>query len=77
MRADIKQSCDFAHGVKISLTPGFSPVFCGSVSLNRFSGFAPEWKPLKRLPRGRSPYTGLKPGVNEMDDWRGLRFLRA
>jgi hypothetical protein len=77
MKTHLEQSLEFARGVKILLTPGFSPVLSGSRGVNRFSSFAPEWKPLKRLARVRLPNTGLQPGVNKMDSWQEYCFLRA
>ena len=50
---------------KFSLTPGFSLVFGGGSQENRFNGFPPVGKPLKRLAAGAIPDTRLKPGVNE------------
>jgi len=48
----------------ISLTPGFSPVMSGGEGQNRFNGFSPVGKPLKRLARWNASATRLKPGVN-------------
>ncbi len=50
-----------------SLAPGFSPVKADAERENRFNGFSPAGKPLKRLVGIRHPDTRLKPGVNEMD----------
>jgi len=49
----------------LSLAPGFSPVSAVRTALNRFSGFSPREKPLKRLNFFHRSHTGLKPGVNE------------
>ncbi len=51
----------------ISLTPGFSPVTRDANPENRFNGFPPAGKPLKRLASIRRPDTRLKPGVNETE----------
>ena len=50
------------------LAPGFSPVSGVVERFNRFSGFPPARKPLKRLALQRRPHTGLKPGANETLD---------
>jgi hypothetical protein len=49
----------------ISLTPAFSPVTIDPERQNRFNGFGPAGKPLKRLARRSTFITRLKPGVNE------------
>ena len=49
----------------ISLTPGFSPVWADASEENRFNGFPPAGKPLKRLCVRHHFFTRLKPGVNE------------
>ena len=51
----------------ISLTPGFSPVTGDANPENRFNGFPPAGKPLKRLASIRRPDTRLKPGANEIE----------
>jgi hypothetical protein len=52
---------------EFSLTPGFSPVQKSGKVKNRFNGFPRASKPLKRLALRTTCYTGLKPGVNEID----------
>ena len=51
----------------LSLTPGFSPVEADVELKNRFNGFSPAGKPLKRLVSLALLNTRLKPGVNETD----------
>jgi hypothetical protein len=58
---------------EFSLTPGFSPVPAAGNEGNRFNGFSPAGKPLKRLNFPASFLTRLKPGVNE----RGWAFARC
>jgi hypothetical protein len=48
-----------------SLAPGFSPVQAKAGEKNRFNGFCPDDKPLKRLASRRAINTRLKPGANE------------
>ena len=48
-----------------SLTPRFSEVLCAPGNTNRFSGFSPADKLLKRFNAVTSPNTSLKRGVNE------------
>ena len=45
---------------RLLLTPGFSPVIHDRECLNRFNGFSPAEKPLKRLNYVRLAYTGLQ-----------------
>jgi len=52
-----------------SLAPGFSPVLVSEGNENRFNGFSPVGKPLKRLAYPRRSSTRLKPGVNETSSW--------
>src|SRR6266576_2876365 len=49
----------------VSLAPGFSRVLRTRECLNRFSGFRPAEKPLKRLKLPPDSDTRLKPGANE------------
>ena len=49
----------------LSLAPGFSPVIAGKNEENRFNGFPPAGKPLKRLTSRRRQCARLKPGVNK------------
>ena len=56
-----------------SLAPGFSPVSGGRGDFNRFSGFLPPRKPLKRLECPCRDHTGLKPGANERPSASPLR----
>ena len=51
--------------IAISLAPGFSPVSVGQREENRFNGFPPATKPLKRLAASPPSNTRLKPGANE------------
>ena len=51
----------------LSLTPGFSTVQDDDGRKNRFNGFTPAGKPLKRLISLGPLNTRLKPGVNETD----------
>ena len=57
------------NSLKVSFTPGFSPVKALRTVRNRFNGFSfckPDGKPLKRFLKYPShPGTGLKAGVNE------------
>ena len=53
----------------VSLTPRFSEVDGALGSHNRFSGFAPGRKPLKRFLVPLPAHTSLKRGVNERVDW--------
>jgi hypothetical protein len=59
----------------LSLTPGFSPVAGEGERFNRFSGFPPAQKPLKRLDYRGRVHTGLKPGVNETGSLGGNSSL--
>jgi hypothetical protein len=52
----------------VLLTPGFSPVTTSKECQNRFNGFRPAGKPLKRLASLKALATRLKPGVNESND---------
>jgi len=49
----------------LSLAPGFSRVSGTRALENRFNGFPPPAKPLKRFDPHSSPITRLKPGANE------------
>ena len=53
------------RGGELSITPGFNPVTTRPRNQNRFNGFAPRGKPLKRFRLWRGQVTRLKPGVNE------------
>ncbi len=52
---------------EFSLAPGFSPVAAVAKGNNRFNGFSPAGKPLKRLETAAMFFTRLKPGANEIN----------